>query len=213
VLVLGSGRDVWKVGHNVAVDSTLDAGTPAGGTGALLVVLAGRPGTGKTTIGRVLAGRLQAAYLRTDVIAGPILVAGLTQEPAVAGRVAYDVAREVASENLLAGMPVLVDGVQATHERRALWRGVAVATGARLVQIEMTLSDLDEHRRRVEARQAQGCHGPTWDEVMHIDYDDWSNTVDGIRLVVDTADADQALARCLDHVRSPRGVPPEVPTD
>lgn len=185
------------------MDSTLDVDPPAGAPGALLVVLAGKPGTGKTTIGRLLAGRLPAVYIRTDVIAGPILGAGLTQEPSVAGRVAYDIAREVASENLRVGLPVLVDGVQATHERRALWRGVAGATEARLVQIEMTLSDLDEHRRRVEARQARGYPGPTWDEVMDIDYEDWSNTVDGIRLVVDTADSDQALARCLDHVRGP----------
>jgi shikimate kinase len=30
----------------------------------LLIVLAGRPGTGKTTLGRRLAGALRCAYLR-----------------------------------------------------------------------------------------------------------------------------------------------------
>jgi predicted kinase len=126
----------------------------------VLVVLAGQPGTGKTTIGRLLARRLRAAYLRTDVIAGPMLLDGLTGDKATAGRVAYGVAREVAAENLRAGVPVVVDGVHATHERRALWRGVSEATHARLVQLEMTLSDGREHRLRLRSARPGGTSVP-----------------------------------------------------
>lgn len=169
----------------------------------MLVVLAGLPGTGKTTIGRLLARRLRAAYLRTDVIAGPMLVDGLTEDSARAGRVAYGIAREVAIENLRAGVPVVVDGVHATHERRALWRGVAEATHSRLVQLEMTLADETEHRLRVEKRQAQGYLGPTWEQILDMTYDDWSESIDGRRLLVDTLETDDALARCLRHMASP----------
>lgn len=169
----------------------------------VLVVLAGQPGTGKTTIGRLLARRLRAAYLRTDVIAGPMLLDGLTEDRAMAGRVAYGIACEVATENLRAGLPVVVDGVHATHERRALWRGVSEATQTRLVQLEMTLSDGEEHRLRVENRQARGYDGPTWEQILDMKYDDWSEAIDGRRLVVDTFDTDAALARCLTHVTSP----------
>lgn len=167
--------------------------------GLVLVVLAGKPGTGKTTIGRRLAARLQAAYLRTDSIAGSVLFGGLTRDPAAAGRAAYDIAREVALENLRVGVPVLIDGVQATRERRASWRRIAETGGARLVQIEMTVSDPVEHRRRVDERQAAGYPGPTWGEVATFDYDVWNDQLDGARLVVDTSDAEQALARCLDY--------------
>ena len=91
----------------------------------VLVVFAGRPGTGKSTTARLLASRLQAAYVRTDVIAGAVLSGGLTQDPGEAGSVAYVVARGVALENLSAGVPVVIDGVQATHDRRAVWRQLA----------------------------------------------------------------------------------------
>ena len=168
----------------------------------VLVVLAGRPGTGKTTVGRLLARRLRAAYLRTDVIAAPMLLDGVTEDKEVAGRVAYGIACEVATENLRAGVPVVVDGVHATHERRALWRGVSEATHTRLVQVEMTLSDGAEHRLRVESRQARGYIGPTWNQIRDMEYHQWSEATDGPRLVVDTFDTDAALALCLTHVTS-----------
>jgi predicted kinase len=38
-----------------------------------LVVIGGRPGTGKTTLARLLVTELRAAYLRTDAIVIPIL--------------------------------------------------------------------------------------------------------------------------------------------
>lgn len=170
---------------------------PESNRGSVLVVLSGRPGTGKTTIGRLLAGRLQAAYLRTDVIAGPMLVDGLTEDKARAGRVAYNVAREIAIENLRGGVPVLIDGVHATHERRALWRDVSEATDCRLIQFEMTLADGGEHRRRVESRQSQGYIGPTWEQILNMEYDDWSEARDGHRTIVESADTDAALGQCL----------------
>ena len=172
-------------------------------TSPWLVVLAGRPGTGKTTIGRLLAGRLQAAYLRTDVIVGPMLRAGLAEDEAGAARVGYDIACEVATENLHAGVPVVVDGVHATHERRALWRDVSVATKARLVRLETTLPDGVEHRRRVDSRQGVGYLGPTWEQILEMRYDAWREATDGPRLLVDTSETDAALAASLAHLTRP----------
>lgn len=124
----------------------------------------------------------------------------ITGDKTLAGRVAYDIACEVATENLLAGIPVVVDGVHATHELRALWHGVSEATDTRLVQLETTLPDGLEHRRRVETRQALGYLGPTWKQILEMKYDDWSEAIDGSRLLVDTSDRDAAVASCLAHV-------------
>lgn len=191
------------------MDVSIDEGTSSDSDFRdVLVVLAGLPGTGKTTIGRLLARRLRAAYLRTDVIAGPMLLEGLTVDSSEAGRVAYGIACEVATENLRAGVPVVVDGVHATHERRALWRGVSEATQTRLVQLEMTLADEVEHRLRVENRQARGYVGPTWEQILDMRYDEWSEAIDGRRLLVDTFETDTALARCLTHVTNDSHQPP-----
>jgi predicted kinase len=83
----------------------------------LLEVIGGRPGTGRTTLARLLVAELRAAYLRTDAIVIPILRGGLAAYEWQAARVGCDVAREVAAENLQAGMAVVIDGVNATHER------------------------------------------------------------------------------------------------
>ncbi len=131
-----------------------------------------------------------------------MLLEGLTDDSAEAGRVAYGIAREVATENLRAGVPVVVDGVHATHERRVLWRAVAEATDTHLVQLETTLTDRVEHRFRVEHRQDQGYVGPTWAQIRDMKYDEWVEAIDGPRLLVDTFETDDALARCLTHVAS-----------
>ncbi len=79
----------------------------------VLVVVAGRPGTGKTTLATALVPALGAAYLRMDAIVIPFLRGGLTDDEAGAARAAYEVAHELAAENLRAGMAV-VDGLNPT---------------------------------------------------------------------------------------------------
>jgi predicted kinase len=190
--------------HNVAV--SLDTGanaSPEPRVRGTLVVLAGRPGTGKSTIARLLARRLQAAYLRADVIAGSVLSSGLSGDESMAGQVAYAVACDLARENLAVDVPVVVDGVNATHKRRALWRRVAEGASARLIQLEMMLSDKAEHRRRVESRRVDGYVGPSWGQIQSMRYDCWSAATDGPRLAVDTSDSGAALARCLIYMTSP----------
>ena len=185
--------------HNVSV-TTVERPISEPNWESVLVVLSGRPGTGKTTVGRRLARRLRAAYLRTDRIAGPMLIDGLTEDKARAGHVAYEVAREIAVDVLHANVPVVIDGVHASHERRAAWRDVSERTHCRLIQFEMSLANEAEHRRRVESRQSQGYIGPTWEEILGMEYDDWSEVRDGRRISVDAFDTDAALSQCLAYL-------------
>ncbi len=86
--------------------------------GLPVVVLTGAPGTGKSTIGRLLAGRLQAALLDQDVATMPLVdvVRRLVDtddldDPRLASltRAArYEVLAALAVDNLSAGVPVVL---------------------------------------------------------------------------------------------------------
>jgi predicted kinase len=165
----------------------------------LLVVLAGRPGTGKTTLARRLAADLRAAHLRGDAIATAILRSSLTDIPDEAGEAAYGVLREVALGCLACGTSVVIDAVNATPQRRAIWPAVADSAAVRLVVLETLLSDSDEHRRRVEARRSEFAghipHG--WALVMSQPYEPWDEARDGPRVEIDTGGPDAGYTQAL----------------
>jgi predicted kinase len=103
-------------------------------------------------------------------------------------------------------MAVVIDGVNATHERRAAWREVAVSTQAHLALLETTVSDAREHRRRVEERHsgASGYVGPSRETIQRMTYDEWDDERYGPRLVVETSDTSAALIAALGHIQSRR---------
>lgn len=164
-------------------------------TAPLLVVVAGLPGTGKTTLSRALAARLGAAYLRVDAV--ETALERVTGRPA--GIAGYAVVHEVAAANLLLDRTVVVDAVSPVPEARDGWRALAGRTGAALVVLETRLADAAEHRRRVEERAPDlpDQRVPTWAEVVGGGYAPWDEVRDGPRTVVDTADRAGALAAAL----------------
>ena len=159
------------------------------------MVLAGRPGTGKTTLARQLAPALRAAYLRVDAIE-TALGAG---DVRAAGPEGYAVAHLLARSNLELGTDVVVDAVCPVPESRTAWFATARAAGARLVVLETVLDDVAEHRRRVETRRPDlpGQRVPAWSEVEHGAYAQWDTARDGARTPVLTTAADAALAAAL----------------
>lgn len=165
---------------------------PSDAPRAALIVLGGLPGTGKTTVARLLARRLRAAYLRVDEIEVAIREAGVLA--AGVGPAGYGVANALASSNLGLGRPVVADCVNPVAESRAAWRAVAARAGAQLVEVELVCSDPEEHRRRVEERRPDipGHVLPTWASAREHHYEPWREP----RLVLDTAKlgADAAVA-------------------
>ncbi len=160
----------------------------------VLIVLSGRPGTGKTTIAREVARSLGACYLRVDAAETALARVGIE-----VGAGGYAVVHELAVSNLLLGAAVVVDAVNPVAEARASWREAADRAGVRLVNVETVLPDLEEHRRRVEAREADipGHVVPTWHEVERGEWQGWDLDRDGERLLVDTTDTAPVTTQLL----------------
>ncbi|WP_083518594.1 2-C-methyl-D-erythritol 4-phosphate cytidylyltransferase [Serinicoccus chungangensis] len=159
------------------VDDERAAGQP------LLVVLAGLPGVGKTTLARTLCRRLAAAHVRVDTVEQALVRAGTPG--AEVGARGYAVALAVAADQVAVRRPVVADLVNAVPEAREAWERLAVDVGARLVRVELVCSDVDAHRSRVQGRVADidGHRLPTWDEVGPQDWTAWT----GAELTIDTA--------------------------
>ena len=159
-----------------------------------LLVVAGRPGTGKTTFAKSLAAAMRACYLRVDVVETALGRLGNEVGPDE-----YVVIQELAASNLLLGSNVVIDAVNPVPEARAGWRSTAHGAGARLIVIETSLTDEGEHRRRVENRTPDiPCHRvPRWQDVQHDGWVPCDVERDGVRTVIDTADDSAALSNAL----------------
>jgi len=116
-----------------------------------LVVLAGLPGAGKSAIARGLAEQTGAVWLRIDSIEQAIRESGVV--PGSLDDAGYRAAYAVAEDNLRLGRDVIGDSVNPWMLTRNAWRDAGLRAGARVMEVEVTCSDPDEHRRRVETRQ------------------------------------------------------------
>jgi predicted kinase len=153
----------------------------------VLISIGGLPATGKTTIARLVASHLRAAYLRVDTIETAIAQSQGVHEASHAWETppGYVVGRAVAADQLRVGVDVVAESVNAYDVTRDGWRDVAQKQGARLLEVEIVCSDAAEHRRRAEQRELDipGMTGPTWSEIVDRDYQPWSRD----RLIIDTA--------------------------
>jgi predicted kinase len=148
----------------------------------MLFILGGLPGAGKSSLGRELARRAGAHYLRIDTIEWALAEAGHTDDDDPSG---YLVGYAVAADNLRLGFRVVADSVNPLEITRSAWRRVAADAGVASAEIEVLCSDTDEHRRGVESRglAAQTRRAPTWQQVCDRENEPWHTK----RFVIDTA--------------------------
>lgn len=150
-------------------------------SGSTLYILAGLPGSGKTTLAGGLARHRAAAHIRVDTLEQALR----DHFGGVVNSEGYELAYRIAADILRTGVSVIADSCNTIAETRRAWEQVAAAAGARYVNIEIVCSDQREHRHRVETRTStiMGLRLPTWPEVEAREYEAWRLP----HIVVDTA--------------------------
>ena len=149
----------------------------------MLTVFGGLPGTGKTTLARLLARQQGASYVRVDAIEAGLIEAGLALDQTTVGNAGYVVANRTAESCLRAGLDVVVDAVNPVEVAREGWRQLGAELDCVLLFVEVVCSDREQHRRRVAERETDltGWTLPDWQAVLDREYEPWR----GERLVID----------------------------
>jgi predicted kinase len=126
----------------------------------VLIAMKGHPGTGKSTVARMLGRRLGAPVIAKDDIKDV-----LHEQADDAGGLAYRAMFRVARRQLLQGLSVICDSPLSEAEGYALARSVAREGEARLAVVECVCSSEGVWRRRIEGRgtlRLPGHHITSW---------------------------------------------------
>lgn len=143
--------------------------------GFLVVSISGVQGTGKTTLARALAVRLEAAFVPRDPLMAVLVQGGLPSaglpEPRIegVGPLGYQLQTAMMREQLTVGRSVVLECVAPVWLRDRWWRAAALDLGASFSTVECVCSDPREHRRRVDSRRAASAEeahpSPSWQQV------------------------------------------------
>jgi predicted kinase len=151
----------------------------------MLVVTAGLPGSGKSTIAEILAGRIGATAISVDPIEAAILGAGIDSDQPT-GLAAYLVAETMAEQVLLSGHSVIVDAVNAVEPARLQWRDLAERSNVKLRVIETVCSDPELHDERLSKRTGVVAEYAVEQSVS--EYAEWKGACASLpRVTLDTA--------------------------
>jgi predicted kinase len=141
----------------------------------MLIVTAGLPGTGKSTIAEVIGNRIGAPVVSVDPIESAILSAGIDPDEPT-GLAAYLVAETMAEAVLAGSGSVIVDAVNAVEPARDQWVKLAARQQVPIKFLEVVCSDAELHRSRLASRGRRLAHlaEPTWHAVEQ-SVDEWES--------------------------------------
>jgi predicted kinase len=172
---------------------------------AVLVVVGGLPGTGKTTLSRLLAAHIGAVHLRVDTIEQALVRSGLARHPV--GPAGYVVGYALAEEHLRHGLTVIAESVNPLAVTRDSWRDAGARAGVPVIEVEVICSDPAEHRHRVTSRSVDipGLPLPDWQQVRRRAYEPWNRE----HITLDTAGEEprDSLNPLLQHLGRLRPLP------
>ncbi|MDX8148964.1 ATP-binding protein [Lentzea sp. BCCO 10_0061] len=172
----------------------------------VVVLVAGIPGAGKSTIAELLARRLRTPIFSMDWVMGALVLGrAVTEENA------YEVGdlqlRASVARHVQLGIDVIVDATGHTREERDQWRELTERLGGVFVGVECVCSDEVLHRERIDGRD-RGIPGwyatVPWEHVQRMRglWEPWEDD----HLVLDSAveTPDTSLERVLQVVRGLR---------
>ncbi len=147
----------------------------------MLLIFGGLPASGKSTISKCVARKLNAAYIRVDTIEQTLKDAGYNKIHSEG----YELAYKVAADNLSLGLPVVADAVNPIEMTRSAWRRIGETASVPVLEIEIVCSDQVEHKRRIESRETdiEQSMQVTWEDVIKRGYEPWLQA----QIVIDTA--------------------------
>jgi adenylylsulfate kinase len=181
---------------------------------AMLIVMAGLPGTGKSTLAHRLAETLPAVILDKDAVRAALFPLSEIEYSTPQDDLCVDVMLRVAGYILAkdSHKHVILDG--RTYSRRyqvEAVRAFAQEQGVALALIECICSD-ETIRRRLARDVAKGLHpAANRDYEMYLSVKDRAEPIVGPKLVVDTdQDLESVVGSCLDTIRDHSPVPPWV---
>ncbi len=160
----------------------------------MLIVMAGLPASGKSTIADAAARLLGCTLVSVDPIEAALWMAGVDRDQPT-GLAAYVAAEAVAETQLLLGHDVIIDAVNDAEPARVQWLDLAARTGVGIRFVEIFTTDAAEHRHRLETRERgiAGFPEPTWEQIQgrRAGFDAW----DTPRLRLDSREPVEAQAR------------------
>ncbi|RQP12303.1 MAG: ATP-binding protein [Microbacteriaceae bacterium] len=156
----------------------------------MLIVMAGLPAAGKSTIAEVIGNRLGVPVVSVDPIEAAILSAGIDADQPT-GLAAYLVAEAFADAVLTGGGSIIVDAVNAVNPAREQWVTLAERQKADIRFIEVICSDGELHGERLAARAARlektALPGAFAVEQSLDEWEDWSGASGAIaRITLDS---------------------------
>ena len=150
-----------------------------------LIVFAGTLGTGKSSLAREVARRLQAVYLGKATIKERILSLGgrmqLNEAQQLAGPVSYELLVDLARDNISLGLSVVLDSPAGYKAYRERVKGLARSAKIELRLIECICTDERLLRQQMEGRT------PAWVTYQHEEAR--FEKLTERRLVIDTAES------------------------
>lgn len=167
-----------------------------------LIVVAGLPGSGKSTLSEAIAKHLGIPVFSVDPIESAVIGSGFAQSFET-GLAAYKVAAALAHEQLKLGISVIIDAVSPVVEARHMWQKLTNDHNASLIIIECINSDIELHQQRIEARvrNIQDIPEVTWKDVekRRLEYLAWTEP----RLTIDTAEnLENNISKTLGYIES-----------
>ncbi len=147
----------------------------------ILFIMSGLPGTGKSTLSKLIAVEYSAAYLRIDTVEQGLREVCNFNVQGEGYRLSY----RIAADNLNLKHNVVSDSCNPLTLTRGEWEDVARDNESLFINIEVICSDKAEHKMRIETRKTEvkGLKLPTWEDVENREYHPWESK----RIVIDTA--------------------------